>query len=267
MLKLKIRKLNLLDIGVIVLILSILAGLLWIRTSRKSQWINLRLVVSNDDWWWEGSPPQWWYAEELVAGQSSRNSFGEKIAEITDVESFDIGEYRRRIFVELKVKGTYDKRREAYLFNYQPIQIGKSLDLTFGKYNVRGIVTYIDATFQEYKPRVIEVKLSAVRPWVSDSFKEGLQMKDTSGRTLAEILSVSISPSRVERVTELGNEVEKTFPGYLFDEVILRVQILTFQSGGVDYFVDRAAIKAGNRIWFQFPQTVAREAEIIRIVE
>lgn len=241
--------------------------LLWMRMAQKPEWITIRLALTNDEWWWEGAPPQWWYVDTLSVGQTSKNTFGETVAEIKNIESFDVGAYRRRAFVDLRLKGAYDKRRQMYLFNYQPVQIGKSLDLTFGKNNIHGIVTYVDKLPQGYTPRTIEVKLAAVAPWVAQSYKEGLTMTDSQGRPLAKILSVTTVPSTVQEVVDIGERTQKRTDGSLFRDVLLEVQIQTYQSSGVDYFVDRAAIKIGEHIWFQFTQTVAREAEITKILE
>lgn len=258
---------NVFDALVVGLMVLALLSFVWLRVSRKTEWITLRLVVANDEWWWEGAPPQWWYVDGLQAGQTAKNALGETVAEIVNVQSFDVGAYRRRAFVDIKVKGAHDTRRQVFLYNYQPLQIGKSLDLTFGKNNVRGIITYIDNLPQDFKEKTIEVKLAAVHPWVTSSFYPGLKMTDSQGHPLASILSVDVVPSSVKEVVEIHENKEIKFPPALFQDVTLRVKIKTFHSGGVDYFVDRAAIKIGERIWFQFPQTLVRDAEITRIIE
>ena len=263
---LKKSPITLFDLLIICAFLVVFIGFFSLRASKKTQWVTVRLIVSNDEWWSEASPPQWWYVEGLTPGQVSKNSLGDTIAEIVNVDNFDIGQYRRRAFIDIRIKGSFDKKRGVYIYNYQPIQIGKALDFTFGKNNVHGLVTYIDSQPQPYKNRTIEVKLSAVRPWVAQSYTQGLEMKDTQGRVLAAVQSVSIAPSTVNEVTELG-ETQKKFSGSYYNEVVLVVKIKTYESAGIEYFVDRSAIKVGSRIWFQFPKTIIREAEIIRIIE
>ncbi len=268
-------KLSIFDLMVGGLIILLVLSLVWFRLARKTTWITVRLVVTNDEWWWEGAPPQWWYAEGLSVGQTSRDSFGQSVAEIVNVENFDVGAYWRRSFVDMKLKGTYDARRQVYLFNYQPIQIGKPIDLTFGKNNIRGVITYIENLPDAYTDKTIEVKMSTVRPWVADSYKPGLAMKDSQGRILAEVLSVRVAPTEARSVVEgasgkigeIQNGTERTYDPSLFRDVTLRLRIKTFKSGEIFHFVDRAAIKIGEKIWFQFPQAVAREAEITEIFE
>jgi hypothetical protein len=260
-------RVNFFDIAILALIIITIGSLLWIRISRKTNWVTVRMVISNDEWWWEGSPPQWWYTENLTSGLTAKNSIGETIAEITTVENFDVGAYRRRAYLDIKLKGSYDGQRGIYVFNYQPIQVGKPLELTFGKQNVRGIITYINNGPQVYIPRTIMVKLTAVSPEVANSFKQGLEMKDSEGRILATIQNVSITPSQATEVVQLGEKTQKKFSGHLYKDVVARIQIQTFESGGVSYFVDRAAIKIGETISFQFPQTVVKEAEILSVID
>jgi len=267
-------KLHFLDILIIFVVLVVITMLFWLRISRKTQWITVRMIISNDEWWWEGSPPQWWLGDSLSVGQTARNSLGETIAQIDDVENFDIGEFYRRTSVDIKLRGTYDQRRQLYLFNYQPIQAGKSLDLTFGKTNVHGVITYIENLPDSYQDKTIVVKMSAVRPWIAQSYKEGMEMKDSLHRTLAKITAVSVSPTEATEIIEgvtgkssaTQNGTERKYPPSLFRDVTLTVSLKTYESGGIQYFLDRAAIKIGEKIWFQFPQTIAREAEIIQIL-
>lgn len=261
------KKFNLFD-GLVILVLLVVAGsFLWLRLSRKTEWVNVRVVVSNDEWWWEGAPPQWWYADGLSVGQSAYDSFGKKIVEITNIQNFDIGGYRRRVFIDVKLRGAYDTKRQVYLYNFQPVQVGKPLDLTVGKNNVRGVVTYIENAPQAYQEKKIEVKIFGVRPWVASSYTQGLTMKDSLNRPLVSIEDVVVEPSVATLIVETTGGVEKRYAPSLFRDVTLRVRIKVFQSNGVDYFVDRAAIKVGEHIWFQFPQAAIRDAEITKIFE
>lgn len=263
---LKRYHINIFDIIVACVVVAIIGSLIWLRASRRSQWISIRLVVSNDDQWWEGSPPQWWYIDSLEKGQTSRNSIGESIAEITNIQSFDAGAYRRRAFIDIRVKGSYDTKRQVYLFNYQPLQIGKPLDFLFGKNNIHGIVTYIDTINIPYTEKTIEVKLLGARTWVAESYTKGLEMKDLQGNMLARIDKVDIHPATWFQFSDIRGQLIQVYNPEAKD-VILTVTLKTFSSNGNLYFVDRASIKIGEHIWFQFPEAVARDAEIIKILK
>jgi hypothetical protein len=262
------KKFNAFDLAIVAVVLLILGAFLWLRVSRKTEWISLRLVVSNDEWWYEGADPQWWYVDELTTGQTAKTTFGEVTAEIANVQSFDVGDYRRRAFIDLKVKGYYDSRRGVYIYNYRPLQVGKPLDLTFGKNNLRGLITYIENAPEDFTEKTIEVYIPAVRLWVAQSYQQGMEMQDSQGKTLAEIISVTINPTTAQEVVEIFSPTsEKKFGPEQYYDLRITLNIQTFTSAGVNYFVDRSAIKVGERIWFQFPQTAVRQAEITQIIE
>lgn len=264
--KVKKWNINLFDVLVLTAIILVIGVFLWLRASKKTEWINVRLVVANDEWWWEGQPPQWWYVDDLKVGQTAYNSFGEKVAEIYNIESFDTGGYKRRAFIDLRLKGAYEKKRQIYTYNFQPLQIGKPLDLTFGKHNVRGLITYIDKIEIDYKQKKIQVRLAQVNTWIAESIRNGIEMKDSQGRVLAVVESVEVRPYTYYEFSDIrGQMIKVTNPD--FREVLVTLTINTFESGGYTYFVDRAAIKIGEKIWFQFPQAVIREAEITKIFE
>ncbi len=258
--------LNIFDILIVLLVCCVIGTLLWQRVSKKTEWITIRLVIANDEWWWEGQPPQWWYVDELQRGLTTKNTFGETVAEITNIDVFDIGGYRKRAYVDLKLKGSYDKKRSVYLYNFQPLQIGKPLDLTFGKQNVKGLVIYINKGSPKYTNKRIEVKVSKAEPYEAMSLVQGMKMKDSVGRTLVSIDAVSVVPYIEYVFSDIrGTFVPASNPAYR--NVILQLTIQTFTSANIEYFMDRAVIKIGEKIWLQFPQTAIRDAEIIRIIE
>lgn len=263
---LKKLRLNIFDGIIVTLVILAIGALLWLRTGKQSQWITLRINISNDDMWYEAAPPQWWYVENLAPGAISKNSFGETVAEIINVEIFDIGAYRKRAYVDLRVRGSYDTKRQVYLYNYQPIQIGKSLDLTFGKNNVHGVISYINA-LPNYTDRTIEVRIPAVSQWVADSYAVGATMTDSQGAVLAKIISVTTTPTTANEITQTTDNGQIKLSNAGYKDISLQLRIKTFRSGNVDFFIDRAAIKIGGIIWFQFPQTAIRGAEITRIIE
>lgn len=194
------------------------------------------------------------------------NSFGEKVAEITNVENFDVGAYTRRLYVDVQLKGSYDKKRKIYLYNFQALQIGKPIDLTFGKNNVRGLITYINDPKIDYTQKKISVMIHKTRPWIADSYTPGMEMKDSLGRVLARIDTVRTTLAQYYEFSDIrGKTILVVDPD--FRDITLDLTIATFRSGDTAYFIDRAAIKIGEKIWFQFPNAAIRDAEITKIIE
>lgn len=261
-----IRRLHFFDWLIILIGICIVGFFLYSRLSKKTEWISIKLMVAHDEWWWTSSPPQYWYTDSLEPGMSTYNSFGEKVAEITDVQSFDNGGYGRRAFVDIKVKGFFDKKRQLYLFNFQPLQIGKKFEQTFGKNNLSGIVTYIEQDGLPSHDRIIEVKLYGIRDWHAEEYKTGLEMKDSQGRVLAKVINVQSELASWYEFSDIrGRKILITDP--TSRNLTIRLQIKTFESGGNEHFVDRAVIKIGEEIWFQFPTVAIRSGIISKIIE
>lgn len=261
-----VRSLTLFDWVVFLLVLSVVGVFLAIRFSKKQQWLPVRVIVTNDDWWWEGQAPSFWYVDDLSPNMTATNSFGETVAKISDVSIFDVGAYGRRAYVDVLLNATYDKTKNVYLFNFQPLQIGKPIELTFGTHNVRGLVAYIGDDKIEYEDKKIEVKVYEVRPMVAEMYVEGLEMKDTLGNVLASVEEVKVDPHIKYEFSDIrGTSLPFNDPDYR--DVTLVVNIKTFRSGGNNFFMDRAAVKVGELIWFQFPEVAVKEATISRIIE
>jgi len=262
----KIKKLTLLDWIVCAVLLGIFGFFLLNRFAKQEQWIDVRLKVSGDEWWWNPGYPDNWYGLGLFKGQSSYNTMGKKIAEIQSIENYDVGGPRRLIFIDLNVLATRNKKTQIYTFNYQTLQIGKPLDLTFGKYNLRGLVTYIGSNTISYGTTELEIKLLSIYPWEANSYKEGIVMKDLAGNVVATITQVNITDSQL---LELRDQYGKLFTipasNNVYKDVTLRVTLKTYRLNGVPYYIDGSAIKVGNHIGIEFEQTAIKNGVISRI--
>jgi hypothetical protein len=262
----KIKKLSILDWLIIAGVCVVFGFLLSNRLTKKEEWVSIKLKISYDTSWLSRTSPPYWYMQGLTKGQSAYNSFGQKIAEVVSIENYDQGSTSRLIYIDLMLRVSYSKKQHIYLYNYQPLQIGNQIDLTFNQYNVRGIVTYIGSNTIQYKDKEIEVKLLSEFPWQADSYKEGLRMTDVSGTTVAQILSVAVADATLSQLQFAdGRVIMINNPNDIRKEVTLRLKIKTFTFAGVSYFIDGAAIKIGETIWFEFQNTVVKNAYITRI--
>jgi len=263
-------KLNPLDISVMVLVAMIIVALLFFRSQKKEQWINLSLEVMNEEWWWEGVDPPYWYVNNLQIGDQARNSLGVVIGEISNVQIFEVGGSRKKALVNLKLKVTHDKIKNTFIFNYKPLEIGRSLNLTFGNNNIKGLVTSIsekDKFTTQMHDKQIWVLVSYLRPEYVAKYQPGLAMTDSLGREIAVIEDIIKIESAVsESFSDIRGQMVKT-RSLLFKDVVLQLKIKTFESQGVHYFLDGATIKLGENIWIHFPKILAAGAEIIKIIE
>lgn len=261
-----IKKLTVIDWVVGILLLGIVGFFLISSTMKAQRWVTVTLRVSGDQWYYNLAPPEYWYANNLVRGQVAYDSFGKKTAEILSVENYDIGGPNRLIIVRLKLLTSFNKKSKTYTFNYQTLQIGSPLDLTFGTNNLHGLVTYIDSTSIPYAMTDIQVKLLGVYPWEAASYQPGLQMKDFEGNTVATIRSVETQDTQaIQLQNQYGGLVAIPSLNSQYKDVTLRLSLKTIPVHGVPFYIDGSAIKIGNHIWIEFEHTALKNAIISNI--
>ncbi|MBT3249515.1 MAG: hypothetical protein HN846_05005 [Candidatus Pacebacteria bacterium] len=262
--------LNYLDVSVIVLAAMIVASFLFFRSQKKDQWLNVSVVVANDELWWYGDNSPYWYVNDLEIGDLALNSLGVMVGEIADVLVIDVGGPQKKALVSLKLKVTYDKTKNNFIFNYKPLEIGRSLNLTFNNSNVRGFVTSI-STDEEFSQQMYDkhvlVSIKNIKSDYVPYFQPGLTMTDSFGREIAVIEDVvKVENSVGEFFSDIRGQIVKT-RSLLSKDIVLQLKIKTFKSRELYYFMDGAAIKLAERIWIHFPNIVANDAEIIKILE
>ena len=267
------ERLNLFDRLLIIGCLLLLGVLIFSKFSRKTEVVTIRIKITNDEWWWEGNPPTYWMLEGLSIGQEAYNSFGKRVAEIVDIHSVDTWGDKKEIFVDVNLLSSYNKRLKIYNYNFQPLQIGKPIDLVFGKSNVRGIIAYIGVDDIVYEEKEIEIKMLSVFPWEVDSYKIGLETKDTEGRVVVKIIEVRVENAQgfylpeqretggnfyMRRLIVGGEDLSRK-------DMTLRLRIKTIVQDGVSYFIDGSTVRVGNEIWFHFPEVVIKSGVISKI--
>lgn len=222
--------------------------------------------ISNDEWTAE-NPPANWYIHNLVPGLSSYGSYGEENGKILKIMSFDVGGTSRRAAIDVRLLTTFDKTRKVYMFNYQPLQIGKMLDLTFEKNNIHGMVINIGKDIETPQEKEIEVKLYASESQIAETYQKGMQMKDSENNVLAEITDIQMKNSPGFRLYDSDGRlilIPQEDPTH--QDIVFRLKVKTYESDGIYYFVDGAAIKVDDDIWFHFPTITIKGAKIIRIL-
>ncbi|MCB9813403.1 MAG: hypothetical protein H6772_03275 [Pseudomonadales bacterium] len=261
----KFEKVHYFDLVVVFTILIIFSIFIYNRISRKSIWISARISISDSDLWWNGEPSPYWYINDLSVGMVSYNSFGEEVAKITDLEIYSLGGPNKRAYVDLSLKVSYNKKSQTYLYNFQPIQKGKPIDLTFGSNNVSGLIESLDSEPEQRYQKKIRVKMENIEDWLASSYQEGMEMKDSKGRVLARIESVRVEDSKLSQIKLVGDRIYLTKDQN--KDVYAVVTVVAIKDiEGFYMTLDGAAIKIGEDVWFHFPEVVSR-AKIIEIIE
>jgi len=260
------KKISVIDVIFLLLLASVLGFFLVQRLAKKTEWITVSLEVSDDSLWWKGELPESWYANTFAEGLEAKDSNGDLYARVTKVSVFDKGASFRKARIQLELKVAYDKNRNQYLYNYKPLAVGKPLKIVLGSYELQGVVTGLGADQFVTIEKKIVVRVPRIQSWIADSYKPGMEMRDSSEVVLARIEKVAISQYYEVSYSDILRRLIRTYHPDLYTAVIT-LTVASNKVGDTSYFVDGAAIKIGERIWFQLPDTVIKDAEIIEILE
>lgn len=259
------RMLNFFDLAMIFLLLMVVVFFAYNRLQRETTWENIRISVENPDWWYRGSPPAYWYARNLQVGDSIQDSFGNKVAEITNIDNYDSYGPYREIYVDLKVKTDYDKKKKQNLYEFKPLVVGSSLLFNFSKEQLRGLVVKIGDQETEYFYKTIVVEKKKISPALAEKIVIGSKSYDSDGNLIAEIVDVKNNTnSYYEFSDSRGKNIEVY--DYDFRDVEVTLRIKSFADLGRIFYINKAALKIGNMIWFQFPEFALEDTKIIEII-
>jgi hypothetical protein len=255
----KVIKLKALD-WVVILVLAVITIYFVATSIQQNKWITVKFIMTLTPQYfhYNGEVPPYWIAGNIKAGDVQYDSFGAKNLQILSVTS--IGYQNRQTWVTASVKAKYIPKQKKYVFQYVPLEIGRSIDTTINGTNIHGIVTdiegYTDARkmydvtvkarlVDEYSPYSVTTR--GIDPWIADAIQKGQTMKDSSGKTVAEILDVETKPAEKVVTTNDG----KIFLGEdpLKKDVFLTVKLKAIKHDDSYFFLEDMPLKIG----YSFP--------------
>lgn len=236
------------------------------RLQKKEEWIDVRMFVTHDNYWFSGSPPSYWYADGLEVGDVAYDSFGSKVAKVVNIDNYDKGGPSRNIFVDLKLRVDYDKKRNIFLYEYKPLDVGAVKEFDFLDQKLKGVLIQIGGDTIQYKDKLVKLKLKGIIPEVANKFVIGKKAFDVDGVEIAEIIDIkTINTSYYEYSDIRGEKILIEDPDYRDAEITLK--LMTFREKDLDFFVDMAVVKVGSKIWIQFDDVAIEDGQIIEIIE
>lgn len=257
-------KLNVFDLLFLLVVALVLVFFLYNRLQRQSVWVNMRVSVQNSDWWYGGDPPQYWYAANLQVGDLAYDSFGNTVAEVINIDNYDQGGPYRYIFVDLRVKVDYSKKRQQYSYDFKPLTIGSSVAFTFNQQQLMGLIIKLDEEEITYREKEIVVSSKGLEPGLADLVEVGKKSLTADGSTIAEIIAVERNPYTYYQYSDIRGRTMKVTNPDLWD-LLITLRIKTFDALDRTFYVNGAVVKVGSNLWFQFPD-FALENTIIKAI-
>lgn len=265
--KVFINKLNIFDYLIIFLLLFVLIFFIHNRLQRRVVWANVRVAVENVDWWYgSGTSPRYWYANNLQVGAQAKDAFGQTVAELVNIDNYDQGGPYRMIYVDLKLRVDFDKKKNQYLYEFKPLTVGSSLIINFPENQLRGIIVSAGKQEIDYFYKTIKVVAKEVLNSTADKIVVGDKAYDTNGNLIVEILEVEKEINSSYTYSDIrGGMIETYNPDYR--DLTMLVKTKSFSSLDRDFYINNTVLKIGSKIWFQFKDYAIEDATIVEILE
>lgn len=223
----------------------------------QEKWVTIEFKVSLSPSYFPyngGGDAPYWLAEKIRPGDYQYDNIGNKNMKILSIKKW--GYQNKEMWVTASVKAKYKPKQKKYTYLYQPLEIGRTIDVTINGSNIHGIVSSIQG-FSDTRPgRTITISARlidssspystytrGVEPWIADAIKKDAQMKDVSGNTIAKILDVSVAPAQRVVTTDTGQVILSEDP--FKKDVFLTIQMNVIQQDGNYMFLEDKPIIIG----------------------
>jgi hypothetical protein len=262
-----ISKLNFFDYLIFFLLFLVLIFFIYNRLQRSVVWTDVRIAVENVDWWYgSGSPPRYWYAKDLTVGDQAKDSFGQTVAEVLNIDNYDQGGPYRMIFVDLKLRVDFDKNKNQYLYEFKPLSVGSSLVINFPQNQLRGIIIQSGTDEIDYYFKKIRVSKERIYNFVADEINVGDKAYDSEGNLVAEIIELEETVNNFYAFSDIrGQKIKVIDPEFSDLDIVLKVK--AFNTLDREFYINNTVLKVGSRIWLQFKDYAIEDAQIIEIID
>jgi hypothetical protein len=219
------KKISFFDILSGLLIVFVLFVIL-IFFRREVKTIVVKVKVTDENPLYANTLPGNEFSYAFFPGDSENDELGRKISEIVSVDKYMLNPDRQVVYLNLKIKTTYNPRKKTYTYLGKTIAFGESYNFTFSKVRFTGLVVDFPG-FQEgskkvKRTRIVNTQLRwdnrefsdtyGVPNYIADSIKEGLFVKNSSNEILAVIRDVKIAPAKRTIITNYNQPISVLDP-------------------------------------------------------
>lgn len=229
---------------------------------RKAEHVNIRVKVTDQDVLYAKTQPTTWYANRFEVGDVEKDTLGRVISEIVGVERFNVTSNLKAVYLDLKVRATYDTRTKLYSARGKPLVFGTPVRFNFSTITFDGIVTEFPNSEYQKNLRVENMKVvvlqrgiwpdrGSVEPTTIQSVKKGDKIYNSRGEILAEVLDVKIRQAERTVETDRGELLLRYDPIYKDGIYTLNIRARVFNDE--PFVFDNIAVKLGEVLPLNFP--------------
>ncbi len=195
-----------------------------------------------------------WMADSIYVGDKEINPFNQKIAEVVDIDQYEVSVYGvgKIVTLTLKINATKD-RSGTLIYKNKPLLIGGNIDLKLSKVQLSGVINYIGNNPPHYKSKNLKiiVKTKNAEPWIADGIKIGDRIVNSKGEEIVRVINKTVTNAQIRSVRADGQAV--TTYDTTKRDLTLELQITATESNNLLYLMNIQKIKLNENIYLPFP--------------
>ncbi len=227
---------------------------------RKGEYVDIRVKVTDQDVLYANAKPTSGYARHFTVGDIEKDAIGQVISQITAVENFEVpsggGTTRRSLYVDLRVKATYDSRTQTYSSRGKVLAFGIPMRFRLNRVTFDCFITEFPGSEMFAPDEVGEVTVQAIQrnmePAVAAAIHQGDVFKNSRGDVLASVEKIDVTPAEVVTQTDSGELLLRKSPLNKDVLVTLRLRTRTYQ--GERVVLDDLPVRVGQEVPILLPQ-------------
>lgn len=257
------KKINYFDIAFIGLFFFAIFLIVFFL-KREVTTIVVRYKVTDNNPLYADNVPSNNFALAFQRGDSEIGSLGKKVAEIINVESYNINPEKQVVYLDIKLEVVFNPRTKTYSFKGRPIVFGETHFFTFSNVRAEVMVVdfpgFLDGVNVTDEENILETQIRydsrnysdtyGVPDFIADKLSVGKQVRDNQGKVQAEIVEITKSPAERTVIDQWGN-VFLTRDPKLFD-VYLKIKIKSRKIDTKKYVFDFTPLSVGQTIPLNF---------------
>lgn len=263
-------------LGLLIVVVILIASYFFFY--RKSQYVNIRVRVTDLNVLYAGNNPKFWYADRFRVGDVEKDTLGRVLTQVIDVDTFDFDKESRAVYLDLSVKATYDSRTKLYSLRGKPLVFGIPITFNLSGITFQGIVTeFPNSEFQkslQIKESLAKVVVRGINenaiddkrftePTALESIKKGDKITNSRGIILAEVIEVVSKPAQRITLDDRGNLLLRHDPYY--KDAFITLRLRTKVVNNTSYVFDYLPLRLGEEVPLTFKTTFVK-GEIIQII-
>lgn len=270
-----INQLNIKNPTTVVVLCLVLLGAIavvkYFRIDGSMVTRTIQVKVAGENWansykQYEGFRPPYWYEEHLQQGMSAYNGQGREIAKIDSIEKYPRTGADYDIYLVITVAGYFDVATQQYIFNGQPMIVGRQITLNFPSIDLVGDIIDDDYSPRQRIKKYIEVTITqeGIDQWQYDAIHVG-DTATNGNEVVAEVLKKQSKTSNLyELDSSTGTLRLKNSRDRVDSQIELR--LLVERHSNSWYFGGHQRIYIGNTILISLNETNISDGVITSIV-